>query len=998
MFATAVLALAVFATNAAAVTGRKVMPLSGDEWTLRLDMDAEWVDDELFPPPVDLARIPSNPPTVGWDRFDMMEGRRVSVPGTVEEHYWGANGNFVGIAGDYRGVSWWSRTFELDRSLEGKRIVLAFDSCNLRTEIYVNRKLAGYDVVGNTPFQADITGAVVFGGENTLDIRITDPVGNFSWPAHVTFPWGRYNIPAVRSFGGITGDVALLALDNVTIDDIYVKNSPKITDAELFVTVKNTAGKPVKGSLSVVVHEWNNPGAVLWKKSAAETIPPEGKTVTFAVSAPKAKPWGILDPHLYVAATTFTAEDRSSEDTVDKRFGFRWFDIGEKNGDQRLYMNGKRIFIRGCKNRTFWPTNGMYASPEWARKDIELVIEMGYNTVKVTNAIAPANYVRMCEELGVLYTGRSSGYRINGRDGKPIDDVYARTVRRENLMRFVRRDRSSPALFFWSLKGEDPNPPDEDDYRNMEAVRALDDTRIYVYNGGRDLTEKLPYVNNPASNMKSFYKPLDPKRYTHGWWDMHHWGHAGYRDDYYRNPRNYLRLNIVDGDSTYAVLKDEVLYYGEEGSFGSMLRLGKIKEEIDRRGEYDGWREQEILDWYESYDTFLDEAGFRTSFPTVDDLTRALGSNLFYFHGRILENCRVSNIIDAYIINGAASGATHTDMFDIYRNPTGDPAILRYYCQPLYIAVKLRDKVMPTGTSPVADIYLVNELDSKGKQTLELSLADPAGRTVYTTSSQVTVLGGEEYGQLLVEGAALPPVTSHGQYILNARLLDSKGVVCTGHDDLFAVDYQTGKGIKGTVAVLDTSGVVAALLKKARGVTPVEFVADGRHFDYIVVGAHDFDRVNRGEYGPIMEQVADGSTLIVLSSADRWARSWDNVGGYQAIQFGGAVHWSNRGRLFVGKSPLLDGLPLSQAMGWEYQVFYRGDVWGLAMNRRGNETVVAIAAEHRKELLSAVSRIPFGNGSIIASTLDMLPNLASDAPQSAIAKRLFMNFLECSSY
>ncbi|MBT4485320.1 MAG: hypothetical protein HOC71_16760, partial [Candidatus Latescibacteria bacterium] len=100
--------------------------------------------------------------------------------------------------------------------------------------------------------------------------------------------------------------------------------------------------------------------------------------------------------------------------------------------------------------------------------------------------------------------------------------------------------------------------------------------------------------------------------------------------------------------------------------------------------------------------------------------------------------------------------------------------------------------------------------------------------------------------------------------------------------------------------------------------------------------------------------------------------------------------------LFVGKSDLLRDLPVSQSMNWEYQVFYRGRVGGLDMGRVGNETVVALASQYRKDILTAVARIPFGRGQIIVSTLDMLTNLDSMAPQSAIAKKLFLNFLECS--
>lgn len=994
IFIPAALMLAAFCLAATAEPGRWEMNLSGDGWKLRLDRNAEWQSDELFLPPVDLLRIPSNPPSCGWDRMDSLEGKAVSVPGTVEQHYWGSNGNPLGIAGDYRGVSWWSRTFRLDPGLKGKRIVLAFDCVNLRAEIYVNRKLVGYDVIGNTPFKADITGAVIYGGENTLDIRITDPVGNFNWPSGIVFPWGKYNIPAVRGFGGITGDVTLLALDKVNIDDIYIRNSPKITEAEVIVTVMNTSGSSSNGSMTLVISEWNNPLNILWKKTISESIPPAGKTVSFAVKAPNAKPWGILDPHLYVAQATFESVDGTDKDMMDRRFGFRWFGIGEKDGDQRLYLNGKRVFIRGCKNRTYWPTNGMYASPEWAKKDVELVIEMGYNALKVTNAIPPLNQMKYCEELGVLYTGNSSGYSIHGNDNKPIDDPFTREIRREKLVRFIKRDRSSPALYLEEIKEEEQIPPDEDDYRNMEKVRELDNTRIFLYNGGIDLTQKKPYINNPDSPAKSFYKPLDPKIYTHGWWDMHHWGHAGYRDDYYTNPRNYLRLNIVDGDSTYKVLKDEIIYYGEDGSFGTMIQLGKIKKQIDLQGTSDGWREKEHLDWYKYYDSFLDEAGFRTSFPTVNHLTRALGTNLYEYHGRTLENCRISNIVDGYVINGAASDATHTDMFDVYRNPTGDPAILRYYCQPLYIAIKLRAKVMPVGTAPIADIFIVNELNLKGKQTLELELRDPDGQTVFAQSYKVDILGGEEYGQLLVEEVNLPPVAKHGRYSLYARIPGKKDVVCTGFDTLFAIDLKTGPGIAGNIAVLDNSGTIQALLQQTRGVSAEEFSPGVKKYDYIVVGTHDFKTVRNTVYAPMMEQVLNGATLIVLENADSWAREWDDVYGYQAVQYTGTVHWSNRGRLFVGKSPLLSGLPTSQAMSWEYQVFYSGDVWSLLMDRTGNETVVAVAAEFRKDILTAVARIPFGNGRIIVSTLNIMPNLRSQRPQSAVAKKLFLNFLE----
>ena len=272
----------------------------------------------------------------------------------------------------------------------------------------------------------------------------------------------------------------------------------------------------------------------------------------------------------------------------------------------------------------------------------------------------------------------------------------------------------------------------------------------------------------------------------------------GYMDDWcYRNPRNYMRLNSVDGDSTTTVKKDEIIFYGEEGAFGTMLTLGKIRKQLWLQNSSDGWRENEIIDWYDYYERFLDESGFRSSYPTVDCLTTALGENMHYFHGRIVENARMSNVIDAYNLNGWSAAATHTDLVDAYRNPTGDPAILAYYNQPLYVAVKIRDKVMPAGTQPVADIFLVNEAGLKGKRKLELDLVDPDGETIFTESDMVKIKGGEEFGQLLVENVVMPPVVKQGYYTLNARIIGMNGVDCTGFDDVFAVDLAQGPDIHG---------------------------------------------------------------------------------------------------------------------------------------------------------------------------------------------------------
>jgi len=65
---------------------RETIDLSGSGWNLWRDKDASWENDELFLPPVDLSKIPTNAPTGGWDNLNSKDKVPVAVPGTAEEY------------------------------------------------------------------------------------------------------------------------------------------------------------------------------------------------------------------------------------------------------------------------------------------------------------------------------------------------------------------------------------------------------------------------------------------------------------------------------------------------------------------------------------------------------------------------------------------------------------------------------------------------------------------------------------------------------------------------------------------------------------------------------------------------------------------------------------------------------------------------------------------------------------------------------------------------
>ena len=191
-----------------------------DSWHLWLDQKAEWQNDKLYlPDEVDLAKLPVNAPTGGWDVLSDQAGLAVTLPGTVEEHYWGkpplpVAGStkpeaIVSLSSPYLGVAWWYRTFTPPALKPGEHLIFSFNGARLRAEVYVNGQLVGYNIITEIPFTADATSALKSGQPNHLAVRITSPPGTYSWGDYDLRSWGDYKMPISKGFNGIAGGVTM---------------------------------------------------------------------------------------------------------------------------------------------------------------------------------------------------------------------------------------------------------------------------------------------------------------------------------------------------------------------------------------------------------------------------------------------------------------------------------------------------------------------------------------------------------------------------------------------------------------------------------------------------------------------------------------------------------------------------------------------------------------------------------------------------------------------
>lgn len=806
----------LFAARGFAQDSRQTLDLSGAGWRLWHDKDAAWQDDPLFLPPVDLAKVPANAPTGGWEALDKAAATAAAVPGTVEEYLQKVSGP----AGDITGVTWWWRDVNIPVSTAPRRLLLRFDAVRQRAEVYVNRRLVGYDLIGNSPFEVDITEAARPGDTIQLAVRVTDPGGNFDWRDGATINWGKERILGSHGFGGVTGRVTLVSCAPVYIDNLYLQNTPAITDVNAQVALRNTSAAAATRDVVVRIFKRGAAKPVLQQQVKA-VVPAAGDmTVAINVSVPDAKRWDVEDPNLYTCEVELR-DGASATDVVRDTFGFRWFAVEGIGSDATFRLNGKRIVLRSAISWGFFPTNGIYATEQMAERQVRIAKEMGQNMLHFHRAIGQPVILEKADELGLLYYEEPGNYRSG--DGSPM----AAAMGREKLLRMVKRDRNHPSVVIYNMINEDgtANPANlARRERDLQDAHALDPSR--------SITRTSAWAGKPdiqaPDEIKLHMRPFDTTVHRTGWYDFHHaGGPAVWMQSLYESPSDYYNRTTD---------REEIVFWGEEGAISTPPRLDNIKAEIERLPHL-GWDGQMYLNWHREFSAFLDRKNLRTAFPTVDKFTTALGAPSLYHQGRKIELARLDNTTDGYTINGweAMILENHSGVVDCFRFPKSDPAIIAHYNQPLYVAVKARQQVAHVGDPVTVDFHLINETDLRGLFTLLVEIKDPAGRQVAGRTVPVKVAGGDTYGQLLTEGVVCRlPVETPGIYRVEAKLKDASGAVkATGRDEILFVDWKSAK-VGGHGAVWG-GAQVRTFLQESKHVEAPAYTDSMGRLDWLVV-------------------------------------------------------------------------------------------------------------------------------------------------------------------
>lgn len=331
-------------------------------------------------------------------------------------------------------------------------VYLEFAGVNASCKVCLNGKEITSHDGGYSTFRVEITEQLQ--EENELVLYVDNKVGDKVYPQRADFTF----------YGGIYRDVTILTVSRSHFDLDYfggpgIQLTPKVEGAEGVLT----AQAYVTGAFESV--HWN----VLDHTGAIIAC---GEGTTCQIEIPKVHLWdGISDPYLYtVRAELFC--DGQVNDCVEQKIGFRSYRFDPEQG---FFLNGRSYPLHGVSRHQDWKELGNAITKEHHDKDMELIREVGANSIRLAHYQHDQYFYDLCDQYGMVVWAEIpyiSEHLVNGRDN---------TV--SQMKELIIQNYHHASIVTWGISNEitikDKNRADMLDNHHMlnDLVHEMDPSR-----------------------------------------------------------------------------------------------------------------------------------------------------------------------------------------------------------------------------------------------------------------------------------------------------------------------------------------------------------------------------------------------------------------------------------------------------------------------------------------------------------------------------------------
>ena len=409
------------------------------------------------------------------------KGTAVSLP-----HTWNAVDGQDGGNDYHRGTCWYVTKFQKPELEAGSQVYVEFLGASVIADVYLNGEAVAHHEGGYSTFRVNLTDKLQ--EENVLAVALNNADNNYVYPQKADFTF----------YGGLYRMVNLIVVPESHFELDYAGgNGIAVTP-----TVECDETRVPTGIAPVKVETWvaGNADSVVITITGEES---ESKTVSVVDGHAEATfelehvhLWdGVDDPYLYHAKT-----ELSSGDVTETTFGCRSFYTDPEKG---FVLNGRVYPLRGVSRHQDRTGAGNALSYEMHKEDMEIIKEIGANTIRLAHYQHAQEFYDLCDEYGMVVWAEIPYITMHMPNGR------ANTL--SQMEELVVQNYNHPSIVCWGLSNEitAATPVDEDLLENHRLLNdlchKLDKTRFTTMANVFMQETDSPLLEIPDVNSYNLY-------------------------------------------------------------------------------------------------------------------------------------------------------------------------------------------------------------------------------------------------------------------------------------------------------------------------------------------------------------------------------------------------------------------------------------------------------------------------------------------------------------
>jgi len=460
-------------------------------------------------------------------------------------HTWNAIDGQDGGNDYYRGRCLYAKSIDRLELPDAECYYLEIPGANSSADVYLNGKKIAHHDGGYSTWRVDLTDGIA--RENLIVIAVDNAANQTVYPQVADFTF----------YGGLYRGVSMICVPKSHFDLEYYGGigfavTPRMDGNLAHVKLSAHVSNPSVGQ-RLVYTILNKEGDAVATK---ETEDFECELLIEGVHR-----WhGKRNPYLYTACVCLYDRNGTLLDEVKTRFGCREFSIDPEKG---FFLNGESYPLRGVSRHQDRLGIGNALLPCHHKEDIDLICEMGANTVRLAHYQHDQYFYDLCDERGLVVWAEIPYISRHMPDG------HENTL--SQMRELIVQNYNHPSIVVWGLSNEitmggDRDPDLLENHRRLNALcHELDPTRKTVIAAVSPCPMDSPYLQIPdAVSYNHYFGWYGGEVSMNGpWFDRFHGMHPSIPigcSEYGCEALNWHTSEPMQGDYT----EEYQAYYHEE--------------------------------------------------------------------------------------------------------------------------------------------------------------------------------------------------------------------------------------------------------------------------------------------------------------------------------------------------------------------------------------------------------------------------------------------------